>query len=64
MIEALVDRLNALTGMGMSGHGWAALTLGVVFLILVQGLLMGLAIRSNRSGHDAKVQEFRDRRWD
>lgn len=36
----------------MSGHGWAALTLGVVFSLVIGCGLMALMFYSARSGHD------------
>jgi hypothetical protein len=36
----------------MSGHGWAAMVLGVVFSLVVGGILMGLVFYSSRHGYD------------
>ena len=36
----------------MSGHGWAALSLGVVFSIVIGCGLMALMFYSSRSGYD------------
>ena len=40
------------TDVTMSGHGWTALVLGVVFSCLVAFGLMGLVFLSSRRGYD------------
>lgn len=42
----------ALEDVAMTGHGYIALTLGVVFTSLVGGGLMWLVFHSNRRGYD------------
>jgi hypothetical protein len=36
----------------LTGHGWAALTFGVLFSLLIAGGLAALLIFSNRRGYD------------
>lgn len=47
----------------MSGHGWAALIIGVVFSLLIGCGLMALMFYSSHSGHDivATPNVFRER---
>lgn len=47
----------------MSGHGWAALTIGVVFSLIIGCGLMALMFYSSHSGHDdvANPNVFRDK---
>ena len=49
---------GGLDGLGLSGHGLAALIIGAVLTLLLTALLMGLVFYSNRSQHDQKVQDF------
>ena len=37
---------------GLTGHGWAALILGVLFSLIIAGGLAALLIFSNRRGYD------------
>jgi TRAP-type C4-dicarboxylate transport system permease small subunit len=41
-----------LAGVQMTGHGWLAMTLGIVFSLLVGGGLMALLFYSSRHGYD------------
>jgi heme/copper-type cytochrome/quinol oxidase subunit 2 len=45
---------NAFGGTEMSGHGWTALILGVVFSFVVGIGLMWLVFYSNRKGYDER----------
>jgi hypothetical protein len=49
------------TDVAMSGHGWTALVLGVVFSCLVGFGLMGLVFLSSRRGYDRPPTFQRDR---
>ena len=42
----------------MSGHGWAALILGIVFSCVLGFGLMGLMFFSSRRGYDEAVQSL------
>jgi hypothetical protein len=44
----------------ISGHGYAAMTLGIVFSVIVGAGLMGLVFYSARKGYDRPAE--RDRR--
>jgi hypothetical protein len=48
------------TNARMSGHGWAALVLGVVFTLAVGIGLMGLMFFSSRRGYDEPPTFDRD----
>ena len=48
------------TEVTMSGHGWAALVLGVIFSCLVGFGLMGLVFWSSRRGYDVPPTFQRD----
>ena len=48
------------TDVTMSGHGWTALILGVVFSCIVGFGLMGLIFFSNRRGYDEPPTFRRD----
>ena len=47
-------------GTEMSGHGWLALILGIVFTMLVGFGLMGLMFFSSRYGYDERAGDLRD----
>ena len=56
------SRLWAHLGGGeMSGHGWAALLIGVAGTAALSVGLMMLAFHSSRSGHDDRIDEARNR---
>ena len=44
----------------MSGHGWAALLIGVAGTIVLSVGLMVLAFHSSRRGYDARIDEVRN----
>jgi hypothetical protein len=48
------------SGVEMSGHGYAAMILGIVFTILVGCGLMGLMFYSSRHGYDERVSDLSD----
>lgn len=43
---------SALSGVGITGFGWAMLALGVLFTLLVGGGLMALVFYSSRKHYD------------
>jgi TRAP-type C4-dicarboxylate transport system permease small subunit len=47
-----------LAGAEISGHGWLAMALGIVFAFLVGGGLMALLFYSSRHGYD-EAADFR-----
>lgn len=47
-----VREWNAFSGTQMSGHGWTALVLGVIFSFVVGCGLMWLVFYSSRKGYD------------
>ena len=47
-------------GTEMSGHGWPALILGIVFTMLVGFGLMGLMFFSSRYGYDERAGDLHD----
>lgn len=51
-----------MSGVEMSGHGWLAMILGIVFSLLVGGGLMALLFYSSRHGYDdaADLRMYRD----
>ena len=51
---------NALGGTELSGHGWTALILGVVFSFVVGIGLMWLVFYSSRKGYDERQQTHLD----
>lgn len=63
-MDAIVETLGRWTGLEMSIHGWIALALGAIFVTAFQVGYMWLAVRSNRSGHDASVKDYEDPRDD
>lgn len=63
-MDAIVETLTRWTGLEMSIHGWIALSLGALFVTAFQLGYMWLAVRSNRTGHDALVKDYRDTRDD
>jgi hypothetical protein len=40
----------------MSGHGYAAMALGIVFSLVIGGGLMGLVFYSSRKGYDEPAE--------
>lgn len=50
-----VRMAGSMEGVEISGHGTAALIIGVVLTVAVGFALMGLLFLSNRSGHDDSV---------
>lgn len=44
----------------MSGHGWAALLIGVAGTIVLSVGLMALAFHSSRRGYDDRIDEVRN----
>lgn len=42
---------------GMSGHGIAALAIGITLTCVLAVVLMGLIFYSHRSGHDDQVEQ-------
>lgn len=55
-----VQEWNAFAGTEMSGHGWTALVLGVVFSFIVGCGLMGLVFYSSRKGYDEGAHRLDD----
>lgn len=53
---------TSLDGVMLTTHGWIALSLGVVFSILVGGALAALLIISRRHGYDEAAAEETSRR--
>ena len=55
-----------LTGVEMTGHGWLAMALGILFSLLVGGGLMALVFYSSRHGYDeaADLRMYRDEEED
>lgn len=51
-------------GTEMSVHGWTAMTLGIVFTILIACVLMGLMIYSRRAGFDDEAGDLNDKKSD
>jgi O-antigen ligase len=47
-------------GTAMGFHGWMAMTLGIVFTILVGCGLMGLMFYSSRHGYDEAASDLSD----
>ncbi|MGH6930905.1 MAG: hypothetical protein ACREEE_00570 [Dongiaceae bacterium] len=62
-VVAVVWAAGGFGGLGLSGHGLAALIIGAAFTVLLTVVLMGLVFYSNRSEHDRRVQDT-DRRDD
>lgn len=54
-LDSAVTWLNEATGMPLSVHGWIAFLAGVMGVTALNIGLMVLLIRSNRSGHDERV---------
>lgn len=52
-----------LAGVEMTGHGWFAMILGILFSILVGGGLMALVFYSSRHGYD-EAADFRLYRYE
>lgn len=48
------------TGVEMSGHGYAAMTLGIIFTLVVGCGLMALMFYSSRHGYDERVSDLSD----
>lgn len=48
----------ALTGVELSGHGWAAMGLGIVLTMVLGVGLMRLSFYSERSGKDDEAAEW------
>lgn len=46
---------TSLEGVEMSGHGWAAMILGILFSLALGVGLMALVFISNRRGYDDQV---------
>jgi hypothetical protein len=46
----------------MSGHGWAAMTLGIVFSLVVGCGLMALLFFSHRRGYDGPEEDDEKRK--
>ena len=44
----------------MSGHGYAAMTLGIIFTLVVGCGLMALMFYSSRRGYDERVTDLSD----
>jgi hypothetical protein len=55
-ILGLLWAANGFTTGGLSGHGIAAVTLGVTISVLLAVGLMALVFYSNRSGRDEQAQ--------
>jgi hypothetical protein len=49
-------------GVEMSGHGYAAMFLGILFTILVGCGLMGLMFYSSRHGYDEAATDLSDKK--
>jgi hypothetical protein len=47
-------------GVEMSGHGYAAMTLGIIFTLVVGCGLMALMFYSSRRGYDERVSDLSD----
>lgn len=47
-------------GVEMSGHGYAAMTLGIIFTLVVGCGLMALMFYSSRRGYDDRVSDLSD----
>lgn len=68
LVVAVAMAVGVMGGMddtGMSGHGWAAMALGVVFTLGIGGGLMALVFYSARRGYDdaaATGEEHEERR--
>jgi len=50
---------NAGDGVEISGHGYAAMTLGIIFSLLVGVGLMSLVFYSSRKGYDRSAERER-----
>ena len=46
---------TSLKGVEMSGHGWAAMILGIIFTLVLGVGLMALVFISNKRGYDDDV---------
>ncbi|WP_262691182.1 hypothetical protein [Kordiimonas aestuarii] len=54
----VVSVFGKIDGVSLSGHGVAAMVIGVIFTLLVGFGLMALLFFSNKHGHDEKVHNL------
>ena len=57
MIKAKMQEVGALFGGEMSGHGWAAMILGLAGTVALSVGLMLLAFHSSKRGYDDRVDD-------